>query len=69
MELRERAAALATELEGRCTCAMMDGGSDCPWCEVFYDVLQGYPVPPRQRGDQQASRPQLAAVQPRSSTR
>jgi hypothetical protein len=21
----------------------MDDGLECPWCEVFYDVLQGYP--------------------------
>jgi len=46
MNLRERAARIATQFEGRCTCAMMDGGVDCPWCQVFYDVLQGYPLTP-----------------------
>jgi hypothetical protein len=25
---------------------MMDGGVDCPWCQVYYDVLQGYPIVP-----------------------
>jgi hypothetical protein len=44
LELREKATALANQLEGRCTCAIMDGGVDCPWCEVFYDALQGHPV-------------------------
>jgi hypothetical protein len=44
MELREKATALATKQAGRCTCALMDDGLDCPWCEVFYDVLQGYPA-------------------------
>ena len=47
MTLREKAAATATKLEGACSCAMQDGGADCPWCQVFYDVLQGYPVAPR----------------------
>jgi hypothetical protein len=46
MNLREKAARIATQFEGRCTCAMMDGGVDCPWCQVFYDVLQGYPITP-----------------------
>ena len=50
MELREKAAALATKQAGRCTCALMDDGLDCPWCEVFYDVLQGYPPSPRPSG-------------------
>jgi hypothetical protein len=50
MTPRQKAAAIATQFEGRCTCAMMDGGVDCPWCQVYYDVLQGYPiVPPRPR--------------------
>ena len=43
MELREKAAALATKRAGRCTCALMDDGMDCPWCEIYYDVLQGHP--------------------------
>jgi len=46
MNLREKAARIATQFEGRCTCAMMDGGVDCPWCQVFHDVLQGYPLTP-----------------------
>ncbi len=49
MNLREKAARIATQFEGRCTCAMMDGGVDCPWCQVFYDVLQGYPLTPPAR--------------------
>jgi hypothetical protein len=47
MTLREKATATATELAGECSCALMDGGADCRWCQVFYDVLQGYPVDPR----------------------
>jgi hypothetical protein len=50
MELREKAAALATKQAGRCTCALMDDGLDCPWCEVFYDTLQGYPPSTRPAG-------------------
>ena len=46
MKLRDKAAKIATQFEGRCTCAIMDGGVDCPWCRVFYDVLQGYPLTP-----------------------
>ena len=38
MNHRERAAAIATQFQGRCTCAAMDGGVDCPWCQVFHDV-------------------------------
>jgi hypothetical protein len=69
LELREKAAALATRLEGRCTCATMDGGGDCPWCDVFYDVLQGHPPPPRPRGGAEPNgAPRLAAFQPRSAT-
>jgi hypothetical protein len=53
MNVRENAAKIATQFEGRCTCAAMDGGVDCPWCQVFYDVLQGYPLtpPPARQGD------------------
>lgn len=52
MNVRENAARIATQFEGRCTCAAMDGGVDCPWCRVFYDVLQGFPItpPPAPRG-------------------
>jgi hypothetical protein len=46
MKLREKAAKIATQFEGRCTCAIMDAGVDCPWCRVYYDVLQGYPLTP-----------------------
>jgi hypothetical protein len=46
MNHRERAAAIATQFQGRCTCAAMDGGVDCPWCQVFHDVLRGHPVTP-----------------------
>jgi hypothetical protein len=50
MNHREHAIAIANQFQGRCTCAAMDGGVDCPWCQVFYDVLQGGPVtPPRLR--------------------
>lgn len=53
MNVREHAAKIATQFEGRCTCAAMDGGVDCPWCQVFHDVLQGHPImpPPAHRGD------------------
>ncbi len=54
MNLREKAARIATQFEGRCTCAMMDGGVDCPWCQVFYDVLQGYPITPPSTGPRPA---------------
>ena len=52
MNVRENAARIATQFEGRCTCAAMDGGVDCPWCQVFYDVLQGFPdhATPRSAG-------------------
>jgi hypothetical protein len=46
MNHREHAAAVATRFEGRCTCAGMDGGVDCPWCQLFYDVLRGHPLLP-----------------------
>jgi hypothetical protein len=46
MNARENAAKIATQFEGRCTCAAMDGGVECPWCRVFQDVLQGYPITP-----------------------
>ncbi|HEX7785119.1 MAG TPA: hypothetical protein VF653_02755 [Methylomirabilota bacterium] len=50
MNHREHAVAIATLFEGRCTCASMDGGVDCPWCRVFHDILHGHPVtPPRPR--------------------
>jgi hypothetical protein len=46
MNARDKAAAIANQFEGRCTCATMDGGVDCPWCQVFYEVLQGFPLVP-----------------------
>lgn len=46
MTARENAARIATQLQGRCTCAIMDAGVNCLWCQVFYDVLQGYPLTP-----------------------
>jgi len=64
MELREKATRLATQLEGRCTCAMTDVGVDCPWCEIFYAALQGHPPSPRARGDQPTGRPQMGAGRP-----
>ncbi len=65
MELREKATALATKQAGRCTCALMDDGLDCPWCEVFYDVLQGYPASTGASGDacRQTGRGHLAVLQ------
>ncbi len=59
MEARDRAATLATQREGRCTCAMMDGGVDCPWCEVFYAVLQGHPLPSSRSVDLDARPPSV----------
>ncbi|MGH7315894.1 MAG: hypothetical protein ACREJS_06500 [Candidatus Rokuibacteriota bacterium] len=58
MKLREKAAMIANQFEGRCACATMDGGVDCPWCQVFYDVLQGFPVVPARP----ASRPATGAA-------
>lgn len=60
MKVRENAAKIATQFAGRCTCAAMDGGVDCPWCQIFRDVLQGYPItpPPAPRGGVPA--PQLS---------
>jgi hypothetical protein len=49
MTLRQQAAAIATQFEGRCTCAAMDGGVDCPWCQLFQHVLHGHPLTPRPR--------------------
>ena len=68
MELREKAAALASRLEGRCTCATTDDGVDCPWCEIFYDVLQGHPVSPTPRGGRRPGAPPMAGP-PRPSIR
>ena len=50
MTLRETAARIATQFTGRCTCAIMDAGVDCPWCQLFFDVLQGYPPTPATPG-------------------
>jgi len=58
MNLRENAARIATQFEGRCTCEAMDGGVECPWCQVFHDLLQGYPLtpPPARPTDAPAAR-------------
>lgn len=58
MNLRENAARIATQFEGRCTCAAMDGGVECPWCQVFHDLLMGYPLtpPPARPNDAPAAR-------------
>jgi hypothetical protein len=46
MNLRARAVAIANQFEGRCTCSTMDGGVDCPWCQVFREMLRVYPLGP-----------------------
>lgn len=52
MTLRQQAAAIATQFEGRCTCATMDGGVDCPWCQLYQHIAQGHPLtPPHTRPD------------------
>lgn len=65
MEIREEATVLATTQAGRCTCALADDGLDCPGCEVFYDVLQGYPPSTRASGSAcpQAGRAHLVVLQ------
>lgn len=40
MTLRVRAVEIATSLQGRCTCATMDAGVECPWCQVYYGMLR-----------------------------
>ena len=47
MTLRETAVIIANRFEGRCTCATMDGGVDCRWCQVFREVLRSQPLDPR----------------------
>lgn len=44
MNLRAKAAAIANQFEGRCTCSTMDGGVDCPWCQLFHEMLRTYPL-------------------------
>lgn len=46
MNLRARAVAIANQFEGRCTCSTMDSGVDCPWCQVFREMLRVYPLGP-----------------------
>jgi hypothetical protein len=60
MNARENAAKIATQFEGRCTCAAMDGGVECPWCRVFYDVLQGFPLTPPPARPAEAARARLS---------
>jgi hypothetical protein len=60
MKLREKAAKIATQFEGRCTCANMDADVDCPWCQVFYDMLQGYPLTPPPARPADATAPRLS---------
>jgi hypothetical protein len=60
MNARENAAKVATQFEGRCTCATMDGGVDCPWCQVFHDVLQGHPITPPSGRQGAAPAPRLS---------
>jgi hypothetical protein len=64
MTLRQKAAAIATQFQGRCTCAIMDGGVDCPWCQVFLDVLRGHPLtpPPARPAHLPTARPSHAAT-------
>ena len=47
MNLRATAVMIANQFEGRCTCATMDGGVDCRWCQVFREVLRTQPLDPR----------------------
>jgi hypothetical protein len=47
MNLRAKAAAIANQFEGRCTCSAMDGGVECRWCQVFRELLRTYPLEPR----------------------
>jgi hypothetical protein len=49
MNLRARAAAIANQFEGRCTCPTMDGGVDCPWCQLYQEMLRSYPLAPGTR--------------------
>lgn len=44
MNLHASAAAIANQFEGRCTCSTMDGGVDCPWCQLFHEMLRTYPL-------------------------
>jgi hypothetical protein len=47
MNLRAKAAAIANQFEGRCTCGTMDGGVECRWCQVFRELLRTQPLDPR----------------------
>lgn len=59
MNLRAMAVAIANQFEGRCTCATMDGGVDCLWCQVFREMLRVYPLGPIPAGP---ARPRTAAL-------
>lgn len=47
MDLRATAMMIANQFEGRCTCATMDGGVDCRWCQLFREMLRTQPLDPR----------------------
>jgi hypothetical protein len=47
MNLRATAVMIANQFEGRCTCAAMDGGVDCRWCQLYREVLRTQPLDPR----------------------
>jgi len=47
MNLRATAMMIANQFEGRCTCATMDGGVDCRWCQLFREMLRTRPLDPR----------------------
>ena len=47
MNLRAKAAAIANQFEGRCTCSTMDSGVECRWCQLFRELLRTYPLEPR----------------------
>jgi hypothetical protein len=44
MNLRATAVAFANQFEGRCTCEAMDAGVECPWCQVFREILRIQPL-------------------------
>jgi len=46
MNLRATAMMIANQFEGRCTCATMDGGVDCRWCQLFREMLRPAPRSP-----------------------
>lgn len=58
MNLRAKAVAIANQFEGRCTCPTMDGGVECPWCQLFREMLRTYPL----AGTPMRSAPAVAAT-------